>query len=112
MKISYPKFLDSTDYTIQIADSNKPFDQDGNKNIVDIHNGKCNFSEVQKIKYDRDGKKITLSGKILTGDSINADLEAASCRVFVNGKLYSVYSYSVIRNTDSSFHHTEMELML
>ena len=108
-KLEFPDWLARNDCKIETS----LLSEDGEPKKVFSHIGKCIYSVSNKAVISKEGKNITLTGKvILEGDIAPKmkDNDLASGTVEINKQKYSIHSVSRPRNPDGTVHHTTFEV--
>lgn len=108
MILPYPKFMDTTAFTVNLYDG---IDTNGAPLQVATYSGKCCFSESTRMKRDADGKLIDLNAQLIVGEDIAPGIKIIDGDVFINDTKYKIYQGKRLRNPDGSIHHVKLELI-
>ncbi|MBP3939489.1 MAG: hypothetical protein IK955_08765 [Clostridia bacterium] len=110
-KLPFPDFLLRTPCEIKLHTGN--VNEDGDKEIYKIDKDlKCIYSEASRRVYDKDGKTIVLSGKVIVKGDIAPKLKSVSDGVIViNDNELFIHKGARPRNPDGTVHHTEFEVI-
>lgn len=107
--VAFPDWLATTDCKIETS----VLGEDGGPEKSFSHSGKCIYSVKNKAEISKEGKNITITGKvILKGDIAPKmkDDELASGTVEIKEQKFSIYSVSRPRNPNGTVHHTTFEV--
>lgn len=108
MKLPYIDLCDSVSILVTLDDG---MDDNGVPNIKQTYTGKCNFIEKHKRVYDKDGKMVTLEGKVIFGGDACPNINKPEGKVLINEVEYKIYTFGRVRSPDGTVHHCELELM-
>ena len=110
-QVPFPDFLLKTPCVISLHE--EKLSEDGGPVI---HKGgiekSCIFSEHAKRVIGKDGKYITLSGKVIVKGDIAPKLKTVSSgTIRINESDYEIHAGRRPRNPDGTVHHTEFEVI-
>lgn len=107
--IPFPRWLLNTDYSIVLNEDG--VSEDGGPIEAFKGSGKCIFSEKAKRIIDKDGKEVTLVGKVIVLGDIAPSLKCVSDGVItINGCSYEIHTGARPRNPDGTIHSTQFEV--
>lgn len=110
-KVPFPDFLLRTPCEIKLNTGNVT--EDGDKEIYVVNKVgdkelKCIYSEGSRTVYDKDGKKVTLTGKVIVKGDIAPKLKSVSDgTIVINDNEMLIHKGLRPRNPDGTVHHTE-----
>lgn len=108
-KIPFPNWLLSVDYSITL--NQEGISEDGEPLSAFTGNGKCIFSEKARRILDKQGKEITLLGKVIIKGDIAPTLKTVSDgSITINDRTYEIHAGYRPRNPDGTIHHTMFEV--
>ena len=107
--IPFPDWLLNTEYSIVLNEDGVSEDGGPVESFKD--SGECIFSEKTKRVIDKDGKEITLVGKVIVKGDIAPSLKSVSDGVItINGCSYEIHTGARPRNPDGTIHSTQFEV--
>lgn len=114
-KVPFPDFLLRTPCEIKLNTGN--VNEDGDKEVYKVSKVgdddlKCIYSEAARRIYDKDGKTVILSGKVIVKGDIAPKLKSISDGVIViNDNEMLIHKGARPRNPDGTVHHTEFDVI-
>lgn len=107
--VGFPDWLARDDCKVEISS----LSEDGEPKKVLSYSGKCIYSVKNKSAITKDGKQVTVVGKLLIKGDIapkKKDEDLASGTVEINKQKYNICSVSRPRNPNGTVHHTTLEV--
>lgn len=107
--VGFPDWLARDDYKAEFSF----LSEDGEPKKNFSSSGKCIYSVKNKSAITKDGKQVTVVGKLLIKGDIapkKKDEDLASGTVEVNKQKYNICSASRPRNPNGTVHHTALEV--
>ncbi len=107
--VDFPDWLANEDCKVESSSLN----EDGGPESKPLYSGKCIYSVKNKSATTKEGKKVTVVGKVLIKGDIAPkmkDEDLASGTVEINKQKYNICSASRPRNPNGTVHHTTLEV--
>lgn len=107
--VGFPDWLANTQCNIEIT----ALGEDGGSEKNFSYSGKCIYSVKNKSATTKEGKKVTVVGKVLIKGDIAPkikDEDLASGTVEIKKQKYNICSASRPRNPNGTVHHTTLEV--
>ncbi len=110
-KVKFPDFLLRTPCVICLYAEGLS-ENGGPKIYKDNIKERCIFSEHVKRVFDKDGKTVILSGKVIVKGDVAPKLKTLSGgKITVNKREFSIHAAHRPRNPDGTVNHTEFEII-
>lgn len=110
-RVPFPDYLCKTPCTIKLDTGGLTEDGEAAvyKNGIETN---CIYSERAKRIYDKDGKSIILSGRVIVKGDIAPTLETVSSGcITISKRKMMIHTAYRPRNPDGTVHHTEFEVV-